>query len=76
VAVGNGKQLAFVATVLPGGPVPDANTTERKLTDRYLQSLKGAENGVPYDVRDTDVRGLRVRVMGTGERTSSTLSMT
>ena len=46
-----------------------AATEQRKLTDRYLQSLKGAKGGVPYDVRDTEVRGLRVRVMGTGERT-------
>jgi integrase len=47
----------------------EAATEQRKLTDRYLQSLKGAKSGPPYDVRDTDVRGLRVRVMGTGERT-------
>jgi integrase len=46
-----------------------AETEERKLTDRYLQSLKGAKDGKPYDVRDKEVRGLRVRVMGSGERT-------
>ena len=44
-------------------------TEERKLTDRYLQSLKGDKSGLPYDVRDREVRGLRVRVMGSGERT-------
>jgi integrase len=44
-------------------------TEHRKLTDRYLQSLKGTKDGTPYDVRDTEVRGLRVRVMGSGERT-------
>jgi integrase len=46
-----------------------AETDERKLTDRFLQSLKGAKDGQPYDVRDKEVRGLRVRVMGSGERT-------
>ncbi len=46
-----------------------ASTEHRKLTDRYLQSLDGAEDGAPYDVRDDEVRGFRVRVMGTGERT-------
>jgi integrase len=43
-----------------------ASTDKRKLTDRLLQSLKGG--GAPYDVRDTEVRGLRVRVMPSGER--------
>jgi integrase len=47
----------------------EAATEQRKLTDRYLHSLKGANDGAPYDVRDTEVRGLRVRVMGSGERT-------
>jgi len=47
----------------------EAATEQRKLTDRYLQSLKGVKNGAPYDVRDNEVRGLRVRVMGTGEKT-------
>ena len=47
----------------------EAATRQCKLTDRYRQSLKGANHGAPYDVRDTEVRGLRVRVMGGGERT-------
>lgn len=46
-----------------------ADTDQRKLTDRLLQSLKGALDGKPYDVRDTEARGLRVRVMPSGERT-------
>jgi integrase len=44
----------------------EAATAQRKLTDRLLQSLKGA--AAPYDVRDIEVRGLRVRVMPSGER--------
>jgi integrase len=47
----------------------EAGTEQRKLTDRLLQSLKSGKDGAPYDVRDTEVRGLRVRVMGSGERT-------
>jgi integrase len=46
-----------------------ASTIKRSLTDRYLKSLKGSKNGKPYDVRDTEIRGLRVRVMPSGERT-------
>jgi integrase len=45
----------------------EATTDERKLTDRYLDSLKGA--GAPYDIRDKEVPGLRCRVMPSGERT-------
>lgn len=41
----------------------------RILTDRKIQSLKPASNGRPYDIKDTDVSGLRVRVMGSGHRT-------
>lgn len=33
------------------------------LTDRKLKSLKPATDGRPYDVKDTEVRGLRIRVM-------------
>src|SRR6185503_6375862 len=47
----------------------EAATEQRKLTDRYLQSLKGDKDGAPYDVRDTEVPGLRCRVMPSGERT-------
>jgi integrase len=35
------------------------------LTDRKLKSLKPAADGRPYDVKDTEVRGLRIRVMPT-----------
>jgi integrase len=45
-----------------------ASSIKRNLTDRYLQSLKGSPDGRPYDVRDAEVRGLRVRVMPSGER--------
>jgi integrase len=45
----------------------EATTTQRKLTDRYLASIKGAS--APYDIRDTEVPGLRCRVMPSGERT-------
>jgi len=44
----------------------EATTTQRKLTDRYLASVKGAD--APYDIRDTEVPGLRCRVMPSGER--------
>lgn len=47
----------------------EAATEQRKLTDRYLQSLKGGKDDAPYDVRDTEVPGLRCRVMPSGERT-------
>jgi hypothetical protein len=33
----------------------EATTTQRKLTDRYLASIKGAS--APYDIRDTEVPG-------------------
>ena len=46
-----------------------ASTIKRSLTDRYLKSLKGSKDGKPYDIRDTEIRGLRVRVMPSGERT-------
>src|SRR5262249_40485778 len=44
----------------------ESTTEQRKLTDRYLQSLKAKD--APYDVRDTEIKGLRVRVMPSGER--------
>src|SRR5215471_21400538 len=47
--------------------VAKASTLKRNLTDRYLKSLKGGSK--PYDVRDTEIRGLRIRVMPSGERT-------
>ena len=46
-----------------------ASTIKRNLTDRYLRSLTGGKDGKPYDIRDTEIRGLRVRVMPSGERT-------
>jgi integrase len=68
---GNSKQWCIccrdVATL--ASAMPQADSEQTKLTDRKLQSLKGAKDGAPYDVRDTEVRGLRVRVMGSGERT-------
>ena len=45
----------------------EATTAQRKLTDRYLASVKGANS--PYDIRDTEVPGLRCRVMPSGECT-------
>jgi integrase len=41
----------------------------RRLTDLKIQSLKPHSNGKPYDEKDTEVAGLRVRVMGSGQRT-------
>ncbi len=38
-----------------------------RLTDRTLKSLKPAANGKPYDVKDSEVRGLRVRVLPTSK---------
>jgi integrase len=46
--------------------MPQASTEKRTLTDRTLRSLKPKDK--PYDVRDTEVRGLRVRVMPSGQR--------
>jgi hypothetical protein len=45
------------------------DTRRTNLNDRILKALKGATDGKPYDVRDTVVPGLRVRVMGSGQRT-------
>jgi len=42
---------------------------ERALTDRKIRSLKSARNGKPYDVKDSEVAGLRVRVLGGDLRT-------
>jgi integrase len=54
-------------TMLP----PRRNPTRRvTLNDRILKALKPAGTaGKPYDIRDTVVPGLRVRVMGGGQRT-------
>jgi integrase len=41
--------------------------TRNALTDRTLKSLKGREK--PYDMKDTEVGSLRVRVMPSGQRT-------
>jgi integrase len=46
--------------------MPKASTEKRTLTDRTLRSLKPKDK--PYDIRDTAVRGLRVRVMPSGQR--------
>jgi hypothetical protein len=46
--------------------MPKASTDKRVLTDRTLKSLKPANK--PFDVRDVEVRGLRVRVMPSGQR--------
>ena len=49
-----------------GANMPIASTDKRTLTDRTLKSLKPADK--PFDVRDLEVRGLRVRVMPSGQR--------
>ncbi|MGA2313391.1 MAG: integrase arm-type DNA-binding domain-containing protein [Xanthobacteraceae bacterium] len=41
----------------------------RTLTDAKVRSLKPAPDGKPYDVKDTEIPGLRVRVLGGGQRT-------
>lgn len=41
----------------------------KTLTDLKVRSLKPAAHGKPYDVKDTQVPGLRVRVLGGGQRT-------
>jgi integrase len=41
----------------------------KTLTDRSLKAMKPGPEGLPYDVRDSEVRGLAVRVMGSGQRT-------
>jgi integrase len=40
----------------------------KTLTDRSLKALKPGSDGKPHDVRDAEVRGLAVRVMGSGQR--------
>src|SRR5262249_23632266 len=52
--------------VATGANMPKASTDKRKLTDRTLKSLRSADK--PFDVRDLEVRGLRVRVMPSGQR--------
>ena len=46
----------------------EATTAQRKLTDRLLDSLENKGAAAPYDIRDTEVPGLRCRVMPSGER--------
>jgi integrase len=46
--------------------MPKASTRKQALTDRTLKSLKGEDK--PYDIRDTVMPGLRVRVMPSGQR--------
>jgi Arm DNA-binding domain/Phage integrase family len=41
----------------------------RQLTDLKIKSLKPAKDKKPYDEKDSQVPGLHVRVMGTGQRT-------
>jgi hypothetical protein len=41
----------------------------KTLTDLAVKALKPAADGKPYDVKDSEIRGLRVRVMGSGQRT-------
>jgi integrase len=57
--------INFVAKLLPKG----AAMARKKFTDRTLKSIKPAAEGKHYDVWDTDVRGLGVRVSDTGRRT-------
>jgi integrase len=38
-----------------------------RLTDRKLRSLKPSDDGRPYDIKDSEARGLRVRVTATGK---------
>jgi integrase len=47
---------------------PMQGTRRVTLNDRILKALKPAPDGKPYDVRDVAVPGLRVRVMGSGQR--------
>jgi integrase len=51
--------LSFVARVLPKGPA----MARLKLTDRKLKSLAPASNGKPFDLMDSEVSGLGVRVL-------------
>jgi integrase len=46
-----------------------SGTKRKSVTDRTLKALKKAPDGKPYDVKDSEVSGLRVRVMGSGQRT-------
>jgi integrase len=39
-----------------------------RLTDRKIQSLK-PQGGKPYDIKDTEISALRIRVMPSGQRT-------
>jgi Arm DNA-binding domain len=43
------------------------HTRKVNLNDRVLKALKPARDGKPYDVRDTVVPRLLVRVMGSGK---------
>jgi integrase len=40
----------------------------RTLTDRSLKVMRPDADGKPHDVRDAEVRGLAVRIMGSGQR--------
>jgi integrase len=42
---------------------------KHKLTDRGLKALKAAKSGQRYDIADTEVRGLAIRVSDKGQRT-------
>jgi integrase len=56
-----------VAMALPKeAPMADESTRKIKLTDRGIKALKPAPDRRPFDVRDSVVPGLRVRVMSTG----------
>jgi integrase len=44
-------------------------TRKQKLTDRTLKALKAAPEGTRYEIMDTEVPGLGIRVTGNGQRT-------
>jgi integrase len=51
------------------GEAAEQKPTRRiNLNDRILRALPAPADGKPYDIRDTVVPGLRVRVMGGGQR--------
>jgi hypothetical protein len=52
----------------PIGREKARKTRRTKLTDRYLKSLKPAADGCPYEVMDTVVDRMGVRVMGSTAR--------
>src|SRR4051794_16329577 len=65
---GSWGNMEAPASLLPHG-CPEYQLARRRLTDRVLKALEPASPGSRYEIMDTDVPGLGIRVTDKGQRT-------